>query len=149
MMLGDGARGAIVNITSVHEQIPWKRYSHYCASKAGQKLFGQSIARELAPHGIRVVAVAPGAIETPINRDVLADPQVKAQVLEEISLGRWGTVDDVARVVAWVASARPTTSWGRRSSSTEGWRCTKGSCSAQAPEVAVVSLSRQKAEPAH
>ena len=104
MMLGEGTRGAIVNITSVHEQIPWKRYSHYCASKAGQKLFGQSIARELAPHGIRVVAVAPGAIETPINRDVLADPQVKAQVLEEISLGRWGTVDDVARVVAWVAS---------------------------------------------
>lgn len=104
MMLGAGTRGAIVNITSVHEQIPWKRYSHYCASKAGQKLFGQSIARELAPHGIRVVAVAPGAIETPINRDVLADPQVKAQVLEEISLGRWGTVDDVARVVAWVAS---------------------------------------------
>ena len=104
MMLGEGTRGAIVNITSVHEQIPWKRYSHYCASKAGQKLFGQSIARELAPHGIRVVAVAPGAIETPINRDVLADAQVKAQVLEEISLGRWGTVDDVARVVAWVAS---------------------------------------------
>lgn len=104
MMLGDGVRGAIVNITSVHEQIPWKRYSHYCASKGGQKLFGQSIARELAPHGIRVVAVAPGAIETPINRDVLANPQVKAEVVDEISLGRWGTVDDVARVVAWVAS---------------------------------------------
>jgi glucose 1-dehydrogenase len=50
------------------------------------------------------VAVAPGAIETPINRDVLANPQLKAEVLEEISLGRWGTVDDVARVVAWVAS---------------------------------------------
>ena len=104
MMLGDGVRGAIVNITSVHEQIPWKRYSHYCASKGGQKLFGQSIARELAPHGIRVVAVAPGAIETSINRDVLANPQVKAEVVDEISLGRWGTVDDVARVVAWIAS---------------------------------------------
>ena len=104
MMLGDGARGAIVNITSVHEQIPWKSFSHYCASKGGQKLFGQSIARELAPHGIRVVAVAPGAIDTPINREVLADPRKRSQVLEEISLGRWGTVDDVARVVAWVAS---------------------------------------------
>ncbi len=103
-MIDRGDRGAIVNITSVHEQIPWKRYAHYCASKGGQKLFGQSIARELAPHGIRVVAVAPGAIETPINRDVLANPQVKAEVLEQISLGRWGTVDDVARVVAWVAS---------------------------------------------
>jgi glucose 1-dehydrogenase len=104
MMLGEGLRGAIVNITSVHEQIPWKRYSHYCASKGGQKLFGQSIARELAPHGIRVVAVAPGAIETPINRDVLANPELTAKVLGEISIGRWGTVDDVARVVAWVAS---------------------------------------------
>jgi glucose 1-dehydrogenase len=104
MMLDEDVRGTIVNITSVHEQIPWKRYSHYCASKGGQKLFGQSIARELAPHGIRVVAVAPGAIETPINRDVLANPQVKAEVLEQISIGRWGTVDDVARVVAWVAS---------------------------------------------
>jgi len=104
MMLGEGSRGAIVNITSVHEQIPWKRYSHYCASKGGQKLFGQSIARELAPHGIRVVQVAPGAIETPINRDVLADPEHRAKILNEISLRRWGTVDDVARVVAWAAS---------------------------------------------
>ncbi|MDX6673066.1 MAG: glucose 1-dehydrogenase, partial [Solirubrobacteraceae bacterium] len=42
MMLGDGVRGAIVNITSVHEQIPWKQFSHYCASKGGLKLFGQS-----------------------------------------------------------------------------------------------------------
>jgi glucose 1-dehydrogenase len=104
MMLDEDVRGTIVNITSVHEQIPWKRYSHYCASKGGQKLFGQSIARELAPRGIRVVAVAPGAIETPLNRDVLANPQVKAEVLEQISIGRWGTVGDVARVVAWVAS---------------------------------------------
>jgi glucose 1-dehydrogenase len=104
MMLDEGVRGAIVNITSVHEQIPWKLYSHYCASKGGQKLFGQSIARELAPHGIRVVAVAPGAIETPINRDVLANPQFKGEVLQQISLGRWGTVADVAQVVAWVAS---------------------------------------------
>src|SRR5256714_6700723 len=100
IMLADGARGAIVNISSVHEQIPWKSFSHYCASKGGMKLFGQSIARELAPHGIRVVSVAPGAIETPINRGVLADPQESSRVLEEISLRRWGTVDDVAQDVA-------------------------------------------------
>ena len=62
-------------VSSVHEQIPWKTFSHYCASKGGVKLFAQSIARELAPHGIRVVSVAPGAIETPINRDVLDDPE--------------------------------------------------------------------------
>jgi glucose 1-dehydrogenase len=104
IMLDDGVAGAIVNVTSVHEQIPWRCYSHYCASKGGEKLFAQSIARELAPHGIRVVNIAPGAIETPINREVLADPEQRAEVLKEIPLGRWGQVSDVARVVAWVAS---------------------------------------------
>ncbi len=103
-MLEAGARGAIVNVTSVHEQIPWERFSHYCASKAGQKLFAQSIARELAPQGIRVVNVAPGAISTPINADVLADEAQSRAVLEEIPYGRWGEVADVARAVAWVAS---------------------------------------------
>ncbi|MGI8559018.1 MAG: glucose 1-dehydrogenase [Solirubrobacteraceae bacterium] len=96
--------GTIVNISSVHEQIPWETFSHYCASKGGMKLFGQSIARELAPHGIRVVSVAPGAIATPINAGVLADPKQRSAVEAEIPLGRWGTVSDVARAVAWVAS---------------------------------------------
>jgi glucose 1-dehydrogenase len=96
--------GAIVNISSVHEQIPWERFSHYCASKGGMKLFAQSIARELAPHGIRVVSVAPGAIATPINAAVLADEKARREVEAEIPLGRWGEVSDVARAVAWVAS---------------------------------------------
>jgi glucose 1-dehydrogenase len=104
IMCADAVKGAIVNVTSVHEQIPWKGYSHYCASKAGEKLFAQSIARELAPHGIRVVNVAPGAIATPINRDVLADPAARSTVDEEIPLGRWGDVSDVAQAVAWLAS---------------------------------------------
>jgi glucose 1-dehydrogenase len=95
---------AIVNISSVHEQIPWRGFSHYCASKGGLKLFAQSIAYELAPHGIRVVNVAPGAIATPINAGVLADAEENAEVTEEIPLGRWGQVEDVARAVAWVAS---------------------------------------------
>ena len=103
-MLADEAHGTIINITSVHEQIPWKEYSHYCASKAGEKLFAQSIARELAPHGIRVVNVAPGAILTPINRDVVGDEKAREEVESEIPLGRWGEVDDVSRVVAWLAS---------------------------------------------
>ncbi len=104
IMVDAGARGTIVNITSVHEQIPWEQFSHYCASKGGAKLFAQSIARELAPHGIRVVSVAPGAIATPINADVLADPDKRGAVEAEIPLGRWGEVPDVARAVAWVAS---------------------------------------------
>ncbi len=104
MMVAEGCEGVIVNITSVHEQIPWKKFSHYCASKGGEKLFAQSIARELAPHGIRVVSVAPGAIETPINKDVIADPTQRTEVESEIPLGRWGQVADVAAAVAWLAS---------------------------------------------
>lgn len=103
-MLDAGERGAIVMVSSVHEQIPWPRFSHYCASKGGMKLFAQSIARELAPHGIRVASVAPGAIATPINADVLADPRRRQAVLEEIPYGRWGEVTDVARAIAWLAS---------------------------------------------
>lgn len=103
-MLADKVPGTIINITSVHEQIPWKEYSHYCASKAGEKLFAQSIARELAPDGIRVVNVAPGAILTPINAAVVGDAEARAEVESEIPLGRWGEVEDVARVVAWLAS---------------------------------------------
>ena len=97
--------GTIINVSSVHEQIPWRRYSHYCASKGGMKLFAQSIAHELAEDGIRVVNVAPGAIETPINAGVLADPGQRAAVEDQIPLGRWGTTQDVACAVAWLASS--------------------------------------------
>lgn len=96
--------GTIVNISSVHEQIAWERFSHYCASKGGMKLFAQSIAKELAPLGIRVVNVAPGAVDTPINKSVLENPQESARVLAEVPLGRWGHVADIARAVAWLAS---------------------------------------------
>jgi glucose 1-dehydrogenase len=104
IMRAADARGAIVMISSVHEVIPWMRYSHYCASKGGLKLFAQSVARELAPHGIRVVSIAPGAISTPINEKVVSDPQERRKVQDEIPLGRWGEVADVARAVAWAAS---------------------------------------------
>jgi glucose 1-dehydrogenase len=96
--------GTIVNISSVHEQVAWERFSHYCASKGGMKLFAQSIAKELAPLGIRVVNVAPGAIDTPINKSVLENPKESATVLSEVPLGRWGHVTDIARAVAWLAS---------------------------------------------
>jgi glucose 1-dehydrogenase len=67
-------------------------------------LFTQSIAKELAPLGIRVLSVGPGAIDTPINQSVLEDPQASAAVINEVPLGRWGHVTDVARAVAWLAS---------------------------------------------
>jgi glucose 1-dehydrogenase len=104
MMSAASSPGTIVNITSVHERIAWERFSHYCASKAGLAMFAQSIAKELAPLGIRVVNVGPGAIDTPINKSVLEDPEASAQVLAEIPRGRWGRVEDVARAVAWLSS---------------------------------------------
>ena len=104
MMRDEQSPGAIVNMSSVHEQIAWEQFSHYCASKAGMKLFTQSIAKELAPLGIRVVSVAPGAVDTPINKSVLESPEASAKVLTEVPLGRWGHVQDIARAVAWLAS---------------------------------------------
>jgi glucose 1-dehydrogenase len=95
--------GVIVYVSSVHEVIPWPRFSHYCASKGGMKLFAQTIARELAPHRIRVVMVAPGAILTPINTDLIENPEKRKQVEEEIPWGRMGRPEEIAAAIAWLA----------------------------------------------
>jgi glucose 1-dehydrogenase len=102
---GDPPRGsAIVNVSSVHEVIPWPSFSHYCASKGGLKLFGQTIARELAARGIRVVMVAPGAILTPINRELIEDPDKRRAQEEQIPWGRLGEPEEIAAAIAWLAS---------------------------------------------
>ncbi|HEY1596911.1 MAG TPA: glucose 1-dehydrogenase [Thermoleophilaceae bacterium] len=102
-MVDAGIPGSIVNVSSVHEVIPWPQFAHYCASKGGMKLFAQTVARELAPQGIRVVNVAPGAILTPINQDLIDDPKKRAEVVEEIPLGRTGKPEEVAAAIAWVS----------------------------------------------
>jgi NAD(P)-dependent dehydrogenase (short-subunit alcohol dehydrogenase family) len=96
--------GAILHMSSQMGHVGAVNRTVYCMSKHALEGLTKAMALELAPHGIRVVSVAPGAIETPINRDVLDDPDQKRAVLEEIPLGRWGTVDDVAKAIAWVAS---------------------------------------------
>jgi glucose 1-dehydrogenase len=102
-LIAEERPGVIVNVSSVHEVIPWPRFSHYCASKGGMKLFGQTIARELAPHGIRVVMVAPGAILTPINEELLENAEKRKQVEEEIPWGRMGRPEEIAAAIAWLA----------------------------------------------
>ncbi len=97
-------RGVIVNISSVHEFIPWPGYAHYCASKGGLKLLTETVALEWAPLGIRVLAIAPGAIATPINSSVLDDPAARRQVESEIPLGRFGRPEEIAAAVVWAAS---------------------------------------------
>jgi glucose 1-dehydrogenase len=96
--------GVIVNVSSVHEFIPWPGFAHYCASKAGVKLLMETAARELAPKKIRLVNVAPGAIVTPINKFVLDDPEATHAVEAEVPIGRMGNAEEVAATVAWLAS---------------------------------------------
>ena len=103
-MIATGGGGVIIGVTSVHDRMPWAGFSHYSASKGGQKLFLESIAKELAPHRIRVVAVAPGAIATPINQEMLEDPEARAGVEGQIPMGRVGAPAEVARAAAWLAS---------------------------------------------
>jgi len=103
-VMARGGGGAIINISSVHEFIPWPGFAHYCASKGGLKLLMQTAARELAGKGIRLVNIAPGAILTPINNFVLDDPEAKHAVESEIPLGHMGQLSQVAAVV-WAASA--------------------------------------------
>ncbi len=100
-----GGGGVIVNMSSVHEFIPWPGFAHYCASKGGLKLLAQTAARELAGDGVRVVNIAPGAIATPINDFVLDDPEAKHAVESEIPLGHMGQPEQIAAAVAWAASA--------------------------------------------
>ncbi len=98
------AAGKIVCISSVHEVIPWAGHVNYAASKGGMKLFMQSLAQELAPHRIRVNSIAPGAIQTPINRAAWETPVALDALLTLIPYGRIGRPEDIGKAVAWVAS---------------------------------------------
>ena len=97
-------RGVIINITSVHEFIPWEGYSAYTSAKAGLSMFTKTLAQETADKGIRVVAIAPGAIQTPINQSVWSDPQSLKDLDEKISMGRLGKPEEIGNVVAFLAS---------------------------------------------
>ena len=103
-VMAAGGGGVIVNMSSVHEFIPWPGFAPYCASKGGVKLLMETAARELAPKDIRVINIAPGAIVTPINKFVLDDPEAKHAVEDEIPIGRMGGPEEIAAAVAWVAS---------------------------------------------
>jgi glucose 1-dehydrogenase len=98
------AAGKIVCISSVHERIPWAGHVNYAASKGGMMLLMQSVAQELAPHRIRVNSIAPGAIQTPINRPAWETPEALRRLLTLVPYGRIGQPEDIGRAVAWLAS---------------------------------------------
>ncbi|MHB1531085.1 glucose 1-dehydrogenase [Acidithiobacillus sp.] len=97
-------RGVIINITSVHEFIPWEGYSAYTSAKAALSMFAKTLAQETADKGIRVVAVAPGAIQTPINQSVWSDSASLKDLDQKIAMERLGKPEEVAQVVAFLAS---------------------------------------------
>ncbi len=97
--------GKIINVSSVHEELPFPHFTSYCASKGGMKMMMRNLSIELAPYGITVNNIAPGAIETPINTALLNDPPKLKALLDNIPLGRLGQVSDVGGVAAFLASS--------------------------------------------
>jgi glucose 1-dehydrogenase len=97
--------GKIINISSVHEELPFPHFASYCASKGGVKMLTRDLSVELAPFGITINSIAPGAIETPINARLLHDPVKLKSLLGNIPLGRLGKPEDVAGVAAFLASS--------------------------------------------
>jgi len=96
--------GVILNLTSVHEKIAWSGYGAYAASKAGLSMLTKTMAQEAAPFGVRVLSLAPGAIRTPINRQVWSDQASLADLLTKIPLGRMGEPEEIARMVTFLVS---------------------------------------------
>jgi glucose 1-dehydrogenase len=98
------AAGKIICMSSVHQVIPWAGHANYATSKGGIKLLMESMAQELAPHRIRVNAIAPGAIQTPINTSAWDSPEALRSLLTLIPYGRIGEPEDIARAAVWLAS---------------------------------------------
>jgi glucose 1-dehydrogenase len=98
------AQGKIICMSSVHQVIPWACEANYAASKGGVMLLMQSLAQELSPRRIRVNAVAPGAIRTPINRPAWETQEALDRLLQLIPYGRIGEPADIAQAVLWLAS---------------------------------------------
>jgi glucose 1-dehydrogenase len=101
-----GSGGSIVNISSIHEDFPFPGFTPYAAAKGGLRMLMRNASLELAPYGIRVNNIAPGAIATPINTATLADPAKLERLQQLVPLRRMGTAEEVAQVALFLASER-------------------------------------------
>jgi glucose 1-dehydrogenase len=98
------AAGKIIVMSSVHDIIPWAGHVNYAASKGGVLMFMKSLAQEVAHNKIRVNAISPGAIRTPINRSAWETPAAEAELLKLIPYERVGDPMDIGHVAVWLAS---------------------------------------------
>src|SRR5258708_8911394 len=96
--------GRIINISSVHEDLAMPQNAPYCCAKGGIRMMTRTICLELAPYNITVNNIAPGAIDTPIDADVKANPEKMAALLKEIPQHRMGQPEEVAKLALFLAS---------------------------------------------
>ncbi|MDO5710145.1 MAG: SDR family oxidoreductase [Micrococcales bacterium] len=102
--LAQGGPGVVVNVSSVHEDWPMPGNTTYCVAKGGVRMLTRTAGVELGGHGIRVVNVAPGAVDTPINTATMADPDQRARLTDAIPLHAVATPEQIADVVVFAAS---------------------------------------------
>jgi len=98
------AAGKIIQMSSVHEVIPWAGHANYAASKGGVMLLMKSLSQEFASRKIRINSICPGAIQTPINRQAWETPGALKELLNLIPYQRIGQVEDIGNVAVWLAS---------------------------------------------
>ena len=103
-MITQGGGGRIINISSIHEDWPMPGNAPYCAAKGGVRMLTRTAGVELAPHNVTVVGVAPGAVWTPIDEVTLSDPKEKARLEAAIPIGRVAQPQEIANLVAFLAS---------------------------------------------
>ena len=103
-MIAQGGGGRIINMTSVHEDWPMPGNTAYCLSKGGMRMLTRTAGVELAPHNILVIGVGPGAVDTPINAQTVSDPAALAKLDSAIPIGRLAEPEEIASVVAFLAS---------------------------------------------
>ncbi len=103
-MVSQGGPGRIINVSSVHEDLPMPTNSTYCAAKGGVRMLMRTIAVELAPYNITVNNLAPGAVETPMDAPLKEHPEQTEKLLSEIPLGRMGKPEEVAALAVYLAS---------------------------------------------
>ena len=120
-MIDAGIRGAIVNVASIEAVLPGRGHAAYTASKGAITMLTRSAAFETAPYGIRVNAVSPGVISTGMNADIRKDPERWSEMLSGTPMGRHGEPEEIAAVIAFLASDDPSFVTGAIVTADGGW----------------------------